>query len=79
MTSRKNKADYKKPELINIDDPAFDEKGLGDSFITITATCPKDKGCPIIAGCHAVSNKVCGSVAVCGSITTCSRVDNPWK
>ena len=31
MTKKKDKKEYQKPELVHIDDPAFDETGQGDS------------------------------------------------
>lgn len=34
MTKKKDKKEYQKPELVHIDDPAFDETGKGSSGFT---------------------------------------------
>ena len=77
MTKKENKIEYKKPELISIDDPAFDEKGLGDSG-WMSVYCSSRNACSIKSGCHSVTHTVCGTVGkspVCGSVTICTSVD----
>lgn len=35
MTKKIDAIDYQKPELVRIDDPAFDEMGQGDSYCCV--------------------------------------------
>lgn len=44
MTKKKDQKDYQKPELVHIDNPAFDEKGQGASGLGNPGTIMGDRG-----------------------------------